>query len=115
MFLHLVGHNVRFRAIEGRLFCSTWSIHNYFQTVLQTILKLYPEFVNPPSSCTLLKILNNSRFYAWFEDCIGALDETHVRASILVRDQDRYRNRRKGLSQNVLVVASFVTNSLHTC
>ncbi|KAJ8423350.1 hypothetical protein Cgig2_026110 [Carnegiea gigantea] len=43
MFLHLIGHNVRFRAIGGRFFRSTWSIHTYFHAVLQAILKLYPE------------------------------------------------------------------------
>ncbi|KAJ8432336.1 hypothetical protein Cgig2_020685 [Carnegiea gigantea] len=42
MFLHLVGHIVRFRAIKGRFFRSTCSIHTYFHIVLQAILKLYP-------------------------------------------------------------------------
>jgi len=63
MFLHLLGHNVRFRVIGGRFFRSTWTIHYYFHTVLQAILKLYPEFISPPSSSTPLKILNSSRFY----------------------------------------------------
>ncbi|KAJ8429229.1 hypothetical protein Cgig2_009385 [Carnegiea gigantea] len=76
MFLHLVCHNVRFRAIEGRFFCSTWGIHTYFHIVLQAIQKLYLEFVSPPSSSILLMIINNSRFYPWFEDCVGALDGT---------------------------------------
>ncbi|KAJ8445045.1 hypothetical protein Cgig2_022565 [Carnegiea gigantea] len=30
MFLHLIGHNVRFRATGGRFFRSTWTIHSYF-------------------------------------------------------------------------------------
>lgn len=107
MFLHLVGRNVRFRAIGERFFRSTWSIHTYFHTVFQAILKLYPEFVNPPNSSTPLKIINNSRFYPWFEDCVGALDGTHVHASIPVGDQDRYRYRKGGLSQNVLAAISF--------
>ncbi|KAJ8435557.1 hypothetical protein Cgig2_015412 [Carnegiea gigantea] len=48
MSLHLVGHNVRFRAIRGRFF------------LLQAILKLYLEFVNSSNSSTPVKILNNS-------------------------------------------------------
>ena len=107
MFLHLIGHNVRFRAIGGRFFRSTWTIHSYFHIVLGAILKLYPEFVHPPSSSTPSKILNNSRFYPWFEDCIGAIDGTHVRASVPIEDQNRYRNRKGALSQNVLAAISF--------
>ena len=107
MFLHILGHNVRFRAVGGRFFRSTWTVHNYFHMVLEAILKLYPDFVNPPSSSTPSKILNNSRFYPWFEDCIGALDGTHVRASVPIEDQDRHRNRKGVLSQNVLAAISF--------
>uniref|UniRef100_A0A7C9CI48 DUF8040 domain-containing protein n=1 Tax=Opuntia streptacantha TaxID=393608 RepID=A0A7C9CI48_OPUST len=107
MFLHLLGHKVRFRVIEGRFFCSTWIIHYYFHTILQAILKLYPEFISPPSSSTPLKILNSSRFYPCFEDYIRALDDTYVHASIPLGDQDRYRNRKGGLSQNVLAAVSF--------
>lgn len=107
MFPHLIGHNMRFRAIGGRFFRSTWTIHNYFHIVLGAILKLYPDFVHPPSSSTPSKILNNSRFYPWFEDCIGALDGTLVRASIPIEDQDRYRNRKGTLSQNALAAISF--------
>jgi len=51
--------------------------------------------------------LNNARFYLWFEDCIRALDGTHVRASVPIEDQDRYRNRKDALSQNVLAAISF--------
>jgi len=51
--------------------------------------------------------LNNYRFYPWFEDCIRALDVTHVRAYVPIEDQDRYRNRKGTLSQNVSIVISF--------
>ena len=63
--------------------------------------------MDPPSSSTPSKILNNSRFYPWFEDCIGAIDGTHVRASVPIEDQNRYRNRKSALSQNVLAAISF--------
>jgi len=53
MFLHLLGHNVRFRVIGGRFFRCTWTIHYYFDTIFQAIFKLYLEFVSLPSSSTL--------------------------------------------------------------
>ncbi|KAJ8430363.1 hypothetical protein Cgig2_005409 [Carnegiea gigantea] len=40
------------------------------------ILKLYPDLLHPPSSSTASKILNNARFYPWFEDCTRALNGT---------------------------------------
>ena len=92
MFLHFIAHNVRFRAIGGRLSQSTWTINSYFHIVLGAISKLCPDLMHPPSSSTPSKILNKYRFYPWCEDCIGALDGTHVRASIPIKDEDRYRN-----------------------
>jgi len=55
MFLHLLCHNLRFRVIGERSFRSTQTIHSYFHIVLGTILKLYPDFMHPPSSSTLPK------------------------------------------------------------
>jgi len=37
MFLHLLGHNMWFRAIGGRFFRSTWTVHSYFHIVLGAI------------------------------------------------------------------------------
>ncbi|KAJ8432666.1 hypothetical protein Cgig2_002053 [Carnegiea gigantea] len=45
IFLHLIGHNVRFRAIRGRFFHSAWTIRSYFHIVLGAILNLYPNFI----------------------------------------------------------------------
>ena len=71
MFLHILGHNVRFRAVGGRFFRSTWTIHNYFHMVLEAILKLYPDSVNPLSSLTPSKILDNSKFYPGLRIVLG--------------------------------------------
>ena len=93
--------------MEEDFFRYTWTVRSYFHIVLGAILKLYPNFVHPPSPSTPYKILNNSRFYPWFEACIGALDGTHVRAHVPIEDQDRYRNRKGTLSQNVWAAISF--------
>ena len=83
MFLHLVGHNVRFRGIGGRFFCCTWIIHSYFRTFLGVILKLSFDLVNPSSCSSPHKISNDSRFYSWFWDCIGALDGAHCNVPVI--------------------------------
>ncbi|XP_021860979.2 protein ALP1-like isoform X2 [Spinacia oleracea] len=107
VFLHLLGHNVRFRAIGGRFFRSTWTIHQYFHIVLKAILRLYTEFVKPPTTTLQPEIQNNPRFFPWFEDFIGVIDGTHVRASVSIEMQDRFRGRKGGTTQNVLAAVDF--------
>lgn len=107
IFLYILGHNVRFRAAGGRFFRSIWTIHYYFHAVLEAILKLYPEFVKPQGTSVPPEIQNNPRFFPWFEDFIGAIDGTHVRASVPIEMQGRFRGRKGGMSQNVLGVVDF--------
>jgi hypothetical protein len=57
----------------------------------------------PPSS----RIADNPKYTPYFDDCISALDGTHIAAYISTREQARYRNRKGTLSQNVLAVCDF--------
>ena len=41
------------------------------------------------------------------QDCIGAIDGTHVRASVPPEIQRRFRGRKDGTTQNVLAAISF--------
>ncbi|RWR83447.1 putative nuclease HARBI1 [Cinnamomum micranthum f. kanehirae] len=43
----------------------------------------------------------------YIADCIKAIDGTHIAAWVRLEDQVRYRNRKGGLSQNVMAVVSF--------
>ncbi|KMT02348.1 hypothetical protein BVRB_9g205730 [Beta vulgaris subsp. vulgaris] len=107
LFLYVLGHNVRFRDVGGRFFRSSWTIHCYFHIVLQAILRLYPYVVKPPATDLQPEILNNSRFFPWFEDFIGAIDGTHVRASVPLDMQERFRGRKDKTTQNVLAAVDF--------
>ena len=53
------------------------------------------------------QIANSAKFSPFFNDCIGALDGTHIHAVILLALQGPYRNRKKFISQNVLGVPNF--------
>ncbi|KMS98421.1 hypothetical protein BVRB_4g093000 [Beta vulgaris subsp. vulgaris] len=107
LFLYVLGDNVRFRDVGGRFFRSTWTIHCYFHIVLQAILRLYPYVVKPPGIDLQPEIQNNSRFFPWFEDFIGAIDGTHVRASVPLDMQERFRGRKDKTTQNVLASVDF--------
>lgn len=107
IFLFIIGHNVRFRVAGARFFRSIWTIHHYFHIVLKAILSLYIEFVKPQDTSLPFEIQNNPRFFPWFEDFIGAIDGTHVRASVPIEMQDRFRGRKGVTTQNVLGVVDY--------
>ena len=45
--------------------------------------------------------------YSYFEDCLGALDGTYIAAHVQGSDCIPFRNRKGGISQNVLAVCTF--------
>ncbi|XP_052880485.1 uncharacterized protein LOC108481472 [Gossypium arboreum] len=86
---------------------STETVHRYFRVVLRAILKLYKLVIRLPNESIPSEIRNNPRFYPYFKDCIGALDGTHVRASIPLSIHGRFRSRKGGTTQNVLAAITF--------
>ncbi|KAF7807192.1 protein ALP1-like [Senna tora] len=44
--------------------------------------------------------------WKWFKNCLGALDETHVKIRVSPDDQTRFRNRKGDVTFNVLGVCS---------
>ncbi|KAK1258135.1 hypothetical protein QJS04_geneDACA024823 [Acorus gramineus] len=92
IFLLIVGHNARNRVCQDRFQHSGETISRYFRKVLKACLKLSERIIQPPDfSQTPDQILNSSRFYPAFKDCIGALDGTLVHAIIDRDNQVPYR------------------------
>ncbi|XP_028219661.1 protein ALP1-like [Glycine soja] len=60
-----------------------------------------------PGSTVPAKIRESTRFYPYFKDCIGAIDGTHIPASVKGRDVSSYRDRHGNISQNVLAACNF--------
>ena len=67
IFLHTIGHNVRFRVAAGRFHRSVETIHRYFRVVLKGVFLLYKHVVRLPDNETPLDIHNNRRFYPYFK------------------------------------------------
>jgi hypothetical protein len=59
MFLHVVGHNQRFRVVHQFWRRSVETVSRYFKEVLYAIGELRDEMIQPPSSETPLKIRNS--------------------------------------------------------
>ncbi|KAE8726869.1 putative ripening-related protein 6-like [Hibiscus syriacus] len=70
-------------------------------------MKLYKLAIRLPDESTPPEIINNSRFYPYFKDCVGALDGTHIRASVPPNIQGRFRSRKGETTQNVLAAIKF--------
>jgi hypothetical protein len=80
-----------------------------FHEVLDALLFVYIHFVNLPTIKTPLasRIFDSNKLYLFFEDCLGALDGTHIPIHVPLEDQARYRSQKGTLSQNVLAVCDF--------
>ncbi|KAL6905692.1 hypothetical protein ACP4OV_003293 [Aristida adscensionis] len=81
-----------------------WSlepISRHFNEVLRGVLPLSHEFIKLPDPSA---IQPDDYKWKWFEDCLGALDGTHIDMLVPLRDQGRYRNRKQKITTNVLGV-----------
>jgi hypothetical protein len=67
MFLHVVGHNQRFRIIGWCFRRSGETISCYFHEELYAVGELHNEMIVPPSTSVHPKILNSQRWYPYFK------------------------------------------------
>nr|XP_020165190.1 putative nuclease HARBI1 [Aegilops tauschii subsp. strangulata] len=107
MFLHVVGHNQRFRVVHNMFRRSMETISRYFKQVLFAVGELRGEMIRRPSGQTPPKIRGSPRWYPYFKDCIEAIDGTHVTARVPRSQSAAYRGRKHYTSQNVLAAVDF--------
>lgn len=67
MFLHVVGHNQRFRVVHQSFVRSIETVSRYFREVLFAIGELRNDMIRPPSNETSPKIMGSSRWYPYFK------------------------------------------------
>jgi hypothetical protein len=69
----------------------------------------YTTHVCPPEDGDGIpdKIRNDSKFWPYFRDTVGAIDGSHVHAYPPSCDRSSYRNRKGFVSQNCLFVCDF--------
>ena len=73
------------------------------------LLILYKHVVKLPTADTPIppRIAENTKYTPFFDNCIGALDGTHIPIMVEPEKQSPYRNRKGFLSQNVLAACTF--------
>jgi DDE superfamily endonuclease len=103
MFLHVVGRGACFRDVEKRYQHSGATVFRYFRAVVGALLALVPTYIQLPSSVEIpAAITSSTKNYPFFQNCIGAIDGTHIAAKVLQEETASFRNRKGFLSQNVM-------------
>ena len=109
MFLWMLGAPQSVRQAEDRFKRSLGTVHNNFEKVLQCVVKLAVDTIKPvdPEFRTIYPRLRNPRFHPFFNNCIGALDGTHI-PCVVPRNRLVQHMCRKGMTtQNVMAACDF--------
>jgi len=107
IFLKIVGEGASNRTAQDRFQHSGDTISRHFHHVLDALIHLYTEFVQPPNLSTQMEIRNNKKLSPFFKDCLGAADGTHIYAKVPEEESVRFQNRKGHITQNVLGICKF--------
>lgn len=102
-----VGHSIR--QTSERWQHSTATIHDVLYKAITAMLNCRTILFSVPHEDQEVhdRILKDPKYFPFFDNCIGALDGTHVPAVVSAEYHQVFRNRKKGITQNVLAVANF--------
>ena len=108
MFLYIAGKGAFNHTVQEKFQHSGDTVSHVFHEVLSSLLYLHAETVNLPTKDDVLhpRIADDTKYFPYFQDCLSALDGTHISAHVLAADGAAYRNRKGVLSQNALGVCT---------
>ena len=75
MFLHVVGHNQRFRVVHQSFRRSIETIYRHFHQVLYAVGELRNEMIKPPSTNIHPKILGSHRWNPYMQVTAHSTDK----------------------------------------
>lgn len=109
IFVETIGRGTTNRGVQERFQHSGDTVSRYFHEVLDALVQMYACYVKLPDEKyqTDERIMGDSKYASYFDECFGALDGTHIHAHVPYEKRIPYRNRKGTLSQNVLAVITF--------
>lgn len=109
MFLWMVGAPQSFRQAKNRFRRSLETISRRFDHVLESVYRLSVDIikVKDPTYSTIHAKLQEARFSPHFDNCIGAIDGTHIPVQVPAAKVLQYVGRHGYSSQNVLAICDF--------
>ena len=137
--MYMLSHNASYEDIQYEFKHSGETIHRHIKSIFKIIPNLTCRFVKPTVATeTHWKISTDPRFYPYFkvnhlrhstyqpythlslyianihtslfQNCLGAIDGTHIPITISQDKQAPYGNRKGTLSQNIMLACDFDLN-----
>lgn len=104
MFIDVLGPGASNREIQKHSQHSRSTVSLCFQEVLAAMLILHLKYVHQSQLLdpTSNVILQNQKYSPFFDDCVGALEGTHIEMHVPATERKPYRNRKGYLSQNLI-------------
>jgi hypothetical protein len=110
-FLFMLSHNASYEDLQYEFKHSGETIHRHIKAVFEIIPALAYRFLKPTvGTGPHWKISTDYRYFPYFQNCLGAIDGTHVPITISEDKQAPYRNRKGTLSHNVMIACNFDLN-----
>ncbi|KAL0284911.1 UNVERIFIED_CONTAM: hypothetical protein Sangu_2803100 [Sesamum angustifolium] len=108
-FMMIVGVKEGNRQLQEILQRSDYTISKSFHNVLRACMKMSIDWVRPfdNHTTTLSFIKGNPRYFPHLKDCIGAIDRTHIKASLPCEKQIPFIGRKGVPTQNIMVACDF--------
>ena len=84
MFVETVGRDITNRAIQERFQHSGDIVSQSFHQVLDALVEMYSYYMKLPdkNNQTNIQIQDNLKYASYFQDCLSALDGTHINTHI---------------------------------
>ncbi|CAA0805974.1 Unknown protein [Striga hermonthica] len=109
LFLWMCGCPQSMRQAEDRFYRSKETCSRKFDKVLRCVNKLAADIIRPvdPEFRTVHPRLQSARFSPYFDNCIGALDGTHIRVEVPTNQVVQHTGRKGYTTKNVLAICDF--------
>lgn len=98
LFLWVCGAPQSMRQASNRFSRSKETCSRKFDKVLKSVSRLAANIIRPrdPEFTTLHSRLQSTRFAPFFDNCIGAIDGTHIPVTVPIKNVVQH-TRRKGI------------------
>ncbi|KZT50631.1 hypothetical protein CALCODRAFT_418984, partial [Calocera cornea HHB12733] len=109
LFLVAVRKGESNRGLQELFQRSGDTVSHVFHRILRILTSpnIYTRYVRLPDTSTPPEISESPKLYPFFKDCLAAIDGSHIAAKPCAEDRPRYRDRKGGLSINVLAACTF--------
>jgi len=109
MFLWIVGAPQSIRQAANRFERSQETISRKFEEVLHCVYNMSAEIIKPrdPGFITVHPRVQAPQFSPHFDNCIGAIDGTHIRVVVPSSKVLQHTGRHGYSTQNVLAICDF--------